>query len=108
MKYMIIHMNGKHKVNYPLDQLAKVLSELDKAEDIESCVALTHDSEWCLSMHPEGYMLWENNLGELDECWFMEDVSAEKAIELWTLLAKGEIDVLKEEPWVAGDPIYGE
>ena len=108
MKYMIIHMNGRNTVNYPLDKLAKVMKELDKAQDIESCVALTHESEWCLSMHPEGYVLWENNMADLDECWYMEDVSEEKSIELWKMLAKGEVEEIKNEAWIEGDPIYGE
>jgi hypothetical protein len=107
MAYMIIHVSGKNESNYPLDDLSIILSELEGSSDEEAYVALTHESEWCLSVNPFGLLMWENNFSELEDSWHMENITEEKVLKLWRLLAKGEIEKIQRKPWIKGDPIYG-
>lgn len=107
MSYMVIHKNESHSENYPLQDLANVLSELEGETDIEQYVALAHESDWCLSVSPNNIVVWENNLGDLTDTWYMRNVPQAKIISLWTLLAQGDIEEIKKENWVVGDPIFG-
>ncbi|MGS2723395.1 hypothetical protein ACVBEJ_06585 [Porticoccus sp. GXU_MW_L64] len=107
MAYMVIHIEGNNEEAYPLEKLPTLYSELEGIEDAESYVALTHESEWCLSAYANGTLVWENNFSELDESWYMEGVPEQKVIELWSLLASGNIDLIKQQTWQLGDPVYG-
>lgn len=107
MSYMVIHKDKTHSENYPINQLANVLAELEGENDIEKYVALTHKSDWCLSVSPNKILVWENNLSDLSETWYMKDVPHSKILQLWTLLASGNIEEIKHEEWLLGDPIFG-
>ncbi len=63
-------------------------------------VAVTHESEWCLSAHRGGYIVFEHL--EEGEPRHMRDVPAEKIIALWRALAAGDLEILEREPWRAG------
>lgn len=107
MAYMVIHLSGNNEESYPLERLGELLAELDGNEDEEAYVALTHESEWCLSANPFGLLMWENNFSDITESWYMENVSKEFIISLWSQLAIGEIEEVKQNAWMPGDPIYG-
>ncbi len=104
---MVIHIDQSHSVDYPIDKFPKLLSELDGEIDIEKYVALTHESEWCLSVAPNNLLILNNNFDELDDSWYMENVANENIIKLWCLLAIGNVDKIKAEQWIYGDPIFG-
>lgn len=67
MAYMVIHLSGNNEESYPLERLGELLAELDGNEDEEAYVALTHESEWCLSANPFGLLMWENNFSDITE-----------------------------------------
>jgi len=88
----------------PLSSLPSLLKELDdRAEDTEhGSVAVTHESEWCMSVYRGGYVVFEHleNGGERH----MRAVPDARIIELWSRLAQGDIASLEAEPW---NPGYG-
>ena len=107
MSYMVIHLDGSADAQYPLDQLPDLIRGLEGIDDIESCISLAHESEWCLSFHANGCLLWENAMGDLQDTWHLETVNQEKLLSLWGLLEAGKIDDIQKEAWLKGDPVYG-
>lgn len=74
--------------------------EADPADHEHKSVSVTHESEWCLSAHRGGYIVFENL--EEGEPRHMTDVPSEKIVALWHLLADGDLDALESEPWRPG------
>ena len=102
MSFTITHRYGAMDRAPPLEQLPILLTELDKRpEDTEhGSVALTHESEWCLSVARGGYVVFEHleNGGERH----MSSVSPEDIIRMWNLLAVGRIADLEAMAWAPG------
>ncbi|PYJ94928.1 MAG: hypothetical protein DME23_24625 [Verrucomicrobia bacterium] len=86
----------------PLSSLPALLRELDnRQEDIEhGSVAVSHESEWCMSVSPGDYVVFEHleRGGERH----MHAVPDAKIIELWSRLARGDIAGIESEPWRPG------
>jgi hypothetical protein len=84
-----------------LARLREILSELD-ADDIEHPgVSLTHESEWSLAALPGGLLIWEN-VGADDAPRHMNNVTAERVLELWGKLSEGRVGEIDSEPWLPG------
>lgn len=81
---------------------AALLRELeDRPEGTEhGSVAVTHESEWSVSVSRGGYVIFENL--ETGGERHMNAVPARKIFELWRCVAKGDIAALEKEPWVPG------
>lgn len=107
MPYKVIHINKESEIGFPVEKFSELYSELKGNTDKEAYVALTHDSDWCLSVNPFGLLMWENNFGPIEDSWYMENVGEKTVIKLWLLLAVGKIDEIKNQPWLKGDPLYG-
>ncbi len=105
MPYMVIHIDGTHEVNFPAERFSELISEVDCAQDEELYVALTHDSEWSLSVNKNGLLIWENNFGKLEESWYLQQTEKKQIIDLWKSLADGKIEEIKKKPWLKGDPL---
>ena len=86
----------------PLSSLPSLLRELDdRREDTEhGSVAVSHESEWCMSVSRGGYVIFEHleDGGERH----MRDVPDVKIIDLWSRLARGDIASIEAEPWRSG------
>jgi hypothetical protein len=86
----------------PLSSLPGLLQELEeRLEDTEhGSVAVSHESEWCMSVSRGGYVIFEHleDGGERH----MRDVSDERIIDLWSRLAQGDIASIESEPWIPG------
>lgn len=86
----------------PLSALPSLLRELDeRPEDTEhGSVAVSHESEWCISVSRGGYVVFEHleDGGERH----MRDVPATRIIDLWSRLARGDIASIESEPWSPG------
>ena len=102
MAFHITRRYGAMEKDPPLSALPALLRELDnRPEDTEhGSVALSHESEWCLTVSREGYVIFEHleNGGERH----MRGVSETKIIELWSRLAQGDIASIECEPWTLG------
>lgn len=100
MSYLVNTRWGDSESLPSVDRMREVLAELDVDDDEHPSVSLAHDSEWTLSAFPDGLVIWEN--AELDVAQHMLHVSRSKVLELWTKLAEGQIEAVKQEPWLAG------
>ncbi len=102
MAFHITHRYGGIETNPPLSSLAALLRELDDhAEETEHAdVAVSHDSEWCLSVSRGGYAVFENL--ETGGERHMLGVAADKIIDLWSRLARGDIASIEAEAWIPG------
>ncbi len=102
MAFHITHRYGEMESPVSIDVFPSLLAELDdRSEDTEHCsVAVTHDSEWCIEASMDGYVTFESL--ESGEPRHMKGLPPEAIIDLWTRLAKGDIDSLANEPWKPG------
>jgi hypothetical protein len=80
-----------------------LLLSLHSSDPEHPNVSLTHESEWCISVFGSGLAVLENvETGEGP--WHMQDVSSEVALQLWLMLAAGQIEQLRNKQWL---PSYG-
>ena len=102
MSFHVTHRYGAMDKDPSLASLPSLLQELDdRPEDTEhGSVALTHESEWCISASRGGYIVFEHleRGGERH----MRDVPSAKIIDLWSRLARGDIAGIESEPWRSG------
>lgn len=84
-------------------KLWEILTEVDDEDGDASApeVWLTHlESGWSLSVWPGGLLTLENTLqAEPERC--LTGIDRERTFALWKRLAKGEIELLLQEPWRA-------
>jgi hypothetical protein len=102
MSFHITHRLGKTARGVTKSAFPSLLEELEAdTGDVEhASVAVTHESEWCLEVYKNGYIVFENL--ESDEPRHMRNVPAQKIIALWELLADGNLDAIETEPWQQG------
>jgi hypothetical protein len=102
MAFRITHRYGAMESDPPLSSLPGLLRELDdRPEDTEhGDVAVSHESEWCMSVSRGGYVVFKHL--EDGDARHMCDVPAEKIIDLWSRLARGDIPSIESEPWRPG------
>lgn len=66
-------------------------------------VALEHESGWALSYFASHTITFENVEAASDAGpWHMDMVTLEQALELWILLASGQIAAVQEQAWMDG------
>jgi hypothetical protein len=85
----------------PFSAFHELLAELDEdPDDLEhTSVSVKHESEWCLEAFRGGHIVYQNVEDEEPRPRHMEDVPSEKIVELWRLLAAGNLAALENEPW---------
>lgn len=92
---------GADESNVSVTRMRELLTSLNIEDEEHPDVALTHESEWCLSAFPGGLLVWENVEFGTDPK-HMRNVDREKVLELWCKLAEGDIDAVSSEPWLDG------
>jgi len=100
MAYHITHTNGATVSSPPLTTLPCLLDELTTADAEHGDVALTHESEWCISVSRSAYVVIEHL--EDGEPRHMSDVPREKILDLLARLARGELATIQAESWSPG------
>ena len=102
MSYFITHRYGNMDREPPLAKLPALLDALrSRPEDTEhGSVALTHESEWCISVSRGGYVIFENleSGGEKH----LDGVPDDQVLRMWAYLAEGNIEQLHSLPWKPG------
>src|SRR4051812_24625789 len=102
MSYSITHRYGNMDSEPPLSALPALLAELcDRPDDTEhGSVALTHETEWCMSVSRGGYVIFENleDGGERH----LTGIADAQVLQMWEDLAAGRIAKLQELPWKLG------
>lgn len=99
--FSIIHWDGSSETAPELDSLGALFDELLSADREHGDVAVVHEeSGWTISAHRDGRLVCENlsSGGERH----MKGVSKDRVIDLWRLLANGEVEALLREPWASG------
>jgi hypothetical protein len=102
MTYWVSNRDGAAFHNADAKVMAAVLAELDGPPDEEHPdVALTHESEWTLSVFEGGLVVWEN-VAEDDEPRHRRGLTRAEILRLWQALAAGNIDQVEAEDWQPG------
>ena len=99
MSYSITHRYGSMDSEPPLSVLPALLAELKgRRDDTEhGSVALTHESEWCISVARGGHVIFENL--EDGRAGHLTGIPDAQVLEMWADLAAGRIAKLQELPW---------
>ena len=72
--------------------------EIDAAEHPD--ISLTHDvSGWSITLYPSGVATLENLESAESETRYLAELTRAHALELWLLLAAGNIDALHAKAW---------
>lgn len=64
-------------------------------------VSLNNEDGWALSYGPSHTIIFQNVETGAGP-WHMKKVSIEQALELWNLLALGQVSALQEKNWASG------
>lgn len=88
--------------NYPTTRFADLLAELSDADEEHPDVAVTHDSQWSLSVYRNGFVVLEND--EEGEPRHLGPIDEDATISLMQLLAIGELATVLAHPWRPGYP----
>lgn len=103
--YGALHVDGSGENNPPVESFSDLYDELLSADDEHPDVSIIHDdSGWSLSAYRSGLLVFEH-LGHQGEKFHMRDVHKKRVLELWRLLAAGDIAGILSEPWKEG---YGQ
>lgn len=98
MSFHTTDRDGITELNPSVEKMQEILETLQDDIPENPDVWLTHDSGWSVSFFPSGLAILENE--ELEaESKQLTDVSSDKALQLWQLLAQGKIDTLLEGNW---------
>jgi hypothetical protein len=100
MAFHITHSGGAMESSPPLSVLSGLLDELERADAEHGDVSVTHESEWCISVSRSGYMTLEHL--ERGEPRHLRDISREQILDLWTKLARGDIQSVESAGWISG------
>lgn len=104
MAFNLTHRYGSMDPGGSYSDFLALLCELeDRPEDTEHCsVAVTHESEWSLSVSRGGYIIFENLEAEAGGERHMDEVPVSKILELFRHLAEGNLAAIEQEPWLPG------
>lgn len=102
MGYRVTHRTGEMENDAPLEKLESLLDELASGDAEHPDVAVTHESEWCLSVSRSGFVVLEHL--EEGEPKHLGPVERRTALELMSAVAEGRIDDLSALAWKPGYP----
>jgi hypothetical protein len=101
MTFHATDLMGASVLEPTVAQMRVLLQSLDHSEAEHPDVALSHESEWCLSVFESGLVVFEN-LESGAGPFHLPGVSRERVLQLWQMLAAGRISELQELPWLPG------
>ncbi|MBC2594145.1 hypothetical protein H5P28_07700 [Ruficoccus amylovorans] len=100
--YHTTDRSGVTDINPSDEKLKELLLAVGDDEDDDGSnpdVWLTHlETGWTVSVFPDGYVTLENNIRPVPE-WEMDGLSNPRIFSLWKLLANGDIEALRSQPW---------
>ena len=99
--FYVVHRYGASEVSPRLEVLTHLLDELVPGDE-RADVWVAHESGWSLSVFSDGVVIWGNPARDDVPHAHMRGVPREKIVELWKLLARGEIAPILAEPWQPG------
>ena len=100
--YHTTNREGITEINPPDEHLKELLLSVgddDSDEGSNPDVWLTHlETGWTVSVFHGGTVTLENNIRPVPE-WEMDDLQPPRIFALWKMLAAGDIEKLKAQPW---------
>jgi hypothetical protein len=96
-----LHTDGSGEQNPPLERLSDLFDELLTADQEHGDVAVSnYDIGWRISAHRDARVI----LSEIGKRRprHMIPITKETVLDLWTRLARGEIESILSEPWKPG------
>jgi hypothetical protein len=104
MSFHAVAWNGETIDAPSVSQMRALLASLKDADEEHPDCWLQHESGWSLSFSRSSRLIWENV--EEGNPRHLASASAEKTLELWTLLSQGKIQEIEAGvDWIDG---YGE
>ena len=101
MSYFVTHRYGDMERDFPICRFGELLDELSDVDDEHPDVAVTHESEWSLSILGSGFVCLENV--EEDDCpVHMGPLDRQTTLRLMVAVAEGRIEEARSEPWRPG------
>ena len=101
MSHSALDRNGDTVWSPSAKQRRSLLGSLS-ADDAEACVSLMHNGQWAISAFHSGRVCFEN-AGTGEGPWHMTGIPVTRILELWQLLADGNIEELRRLPWQDGN-----
>lgn len=102
--YHTTDMDGISELNPDSERMEELIKQLDTSDFVEADhpdVALVHDvSGWSLTLYPNDVVTYENFDDEDDQPRYMTGIKRDKALHLWKTLARGDLEELKQLPWL--------
>jgi len=92
---------GATQEDTSVEGMRALLESLDIDDPEHPDVSLEHETGWCLSAFPSGLLVWDN-VEEDDPPKHMPELSRERVLELWQMLAAGDIESISSQPWLDG------
>lgn len=101
MSFFVETRWGGSEASPSVERMRAILAELDVPDMEHPDTWLTHESGWTLSADENGRVVLEH-LEATEPSRHMRDVPRERVLELWLLLAAGNIDEVQRAPWQPG------
>jgi hypothetical protein len=101
MTFSVTHIDGSMEQPDDASGFAALLDELNDATAEHGDIAVGHETGWTLTVLARVRVVWEN-VEQSDEQQHLDGLSREETLELMTLAASGDIDVVESRPWVPG------
>jgi hypothetical protein len=99
----IMHVGGEQVALRHLEEIDRLLDELQHADDEHPDVGISDADEWSLSAFADGAVLFENLEDDVEMIVF--DQPRAVVVELFTLLATGRVAELRSAlPWQPRQP----
>ena len=99
--FSIFHLHGTWDESPPIGALSDLYDELQYADAEYVDVTVVHDdSGWSMSAYQSGRLIFDHLAH--GGARHMIQVSKERVLTLWCLLAAGDIDAILKEPWRPG------
>ncbi len=100
MTYYARHWSGDSDHELPVERFGELLDELAVADREHGDVAITHESEWCLTVSRSGIVVLEN-LEDGDPV-HAGPFERTEVLRLMAAVARGEIEALGAGSWKRG------
>ena len=100
MGYHVAHLTGSMESDFAISRFNELLDELADADADHPDVAVTHDSEWSLSVFRDGRAFLEHL--EDGRVFHRDAVERSELINLMAAVAEGRIKEALSGPWKTG------
>lgn len=102
MGYHVSHRYGAMNSDPGIHTFPELLAELKTRphDEEHGQVSVTSDTEWCIAVSLSGTVTFENL--QSGDPRHMKQVPENKILELWRLLAEGDVASIEQEPWLPG------